>query len=218
MWDAITSRIVKLTEGEPDPLKNELKQAYRGMLAKNLRATRCKDNEIPKGELPDYVQNANKLLGDNPLTIEDIAPTELASTPKLTHILQKSSLTRKLKEEMMAIRDTKIVDNKIVKRDPNDIEWAAKVNEFVDRALLAEGSDGETGQELLFIKAAMLGAVCSPESNPATSEKASSDAISACSPTRVSREPALSNGTNGSKTPGGGLPTRSKKSRGSFQS
>jgi hypothetical protein len=161
MWDAIKSRIGKLTEGEPDPLKNELKQAYRGMLAKNLRTTRCKDNEIPKGELPDYVENANKLLGDKPLTIEDIAPTELAGTPKLTHILQKSSLTRKMKEELLIVRDTKIVDNKAVDRDPNDIEWAAKVNEFVDRALSAEGSDGETEGELLFIKAAMLGGMLS---------------------------------------------------------
>jgi hypothetical protein len=161
-WDAITSKIAKLTEGEADPLKTDLKQAYRGMLVKNLRTTRCKDHEFKKEDgLPDYVLAANKLLADKPLTYEDVSPSELAGTAKVTHILQKSSFARKMREELLEVRGQKIVDNKIVNRDVGDVEWAGKVTEFVDRVISAEGSDGETEGELLFLKAAFVGGMLS---------------------------------------------------------
>src|SRR5205814_5121443 len=68
-WESIARKVEKLVAGDADPLKGELTDAFRGMLLKNLRGTRCQDNEIKKGEpLPDYIQTANKLFPDKPLT------------------------------------------------------------------------------------------------------------------------------------------------------
>lgn len=120
-WEAITARIAKLTEGEGDPLKSDLKNAFRGMLLKNLGGTRCKDSEIKKdGPLPDYIVTANKLFPEKPFTLEDLSTTEYSGTAKLTHILQKSSSARKLREELMDVRGQRVLDNKIVNHDVTD--------------------------------------------------------------------------------------------------
>ena len=157
-WEAITARTGKLIDGESDPLKSELKSAFRGMLLKNLRGTRCKDNEIKKEEpLPDYIEAANKLFPEKAITIEDLNTTEYSGTAKLTNILKKSSAARKFREEMMGVRDTQIVDGKAVNHDVTDVAWAGRVNEFIDRALSFEGSDNETESEMLFLKAALVG-------------------------------------------------------------
>ncbi len=161
-WEAVAARTSKLIEGESDPLKLDLKNSFRSMMVKNLRGTRCKDNEINKdGPLPDYIVAANKLLPEKPLTMEDATSAEFKGTPKLTHILQKSSIAKKMREELMETRDTKIVDNKVVNHDVNDLEWAARVTEFVDRVISLEGSDGETEGEMLFLKSAFVGAMLS---------------------------------------------------------
>lgn len=157
-WEPIASVVGKMTQGEADPLKNDLKRAFRSMLLKNLTGTRCKDNEIKKDEpLPDYIEAVNNVIPDKPITYEDISTADYAGTAKLTHILQKSSISRQFRDESKTIRDQKIVDNKVVNHDVNDPEWAARINDFVDRVLAAEGTDGETEGEMLFIKAAFLG-------------------------------------------------------------
>ncbi len=156
-WDAITARTGKLVDGEGDPLKSELKTAFRGMLLKNLHGTRCTDNEIKKdGPLPDYVETANKLLAEKPLTIEDVSTSDVGGTAKLTHILKKSSAARQLREELIAVRDTQITDNKVVNHDVTDLAWVSRVNEFIDKALSFEGTDNETEGEMLFLKAAFV--------------------------------------------------------------
>jgi hypothetical protein len=161
-WEAIASRVGKLTEGEPDPHKSDISNSFRGMLLKNLRGPRCKDNEIKKNEpLPDYIEAVNKVLGDKPITFEDISTAEYVGTAKLVNIVKKSSATRKFREELFAVRDQNIVDGKSVNHDVNDIGWAGRVNELIDRVLSFEGADGETETELLFIKAGFVGAMMS---------------------------------------------------------
>jgi len=156
-WEAISARVGKLVGGEPDPLKSDLKNAFRGMLLKNLRGTRCSDNEIKKDEpLPDYVEAANKLFPEKPLTFEDVSTSEFAGTAKPTHILKKSSGAQKLRDELLTVRDMQIVDNKVVNHDVTDLAWASRVNEFIDRALSFEGSDTETEGEMLLLKAAFV--------------------------------------------------------------
>ncbi|MFT3745883.1 MAG: hypothetical protein QM785_16540 [Pyrinomonadaceae bacterium] len=161
-WEGIAGRVGKVAGGEADPLKGELVNAFRSMAQKNLRSARCKDNEIKKEDsLPEYLVAINKLFPDKPLSIEDLSSTEYSGVPKVRHILQFSSIAKKQKEELMTIRDQKIVDNKVVNHDVNDIEWAARVTEFVDRGLAMEGSDGETEGEMLFLRAALAGAMLS---------------------------------------------------------
>ena len=161
-WESITARTGKLIEGEGDPLKGELKSAFRSMLLKNLRGTRCKDNEIKKeGPLPDYIEAVNKLFPEKPLTLEDVLASEYKGTAKLTHILQKSSSARKFREELITVRDTKVVDNKIVNHDITDAAWVSRVNDFVDRVFSFEGSDGETETEMLFLKGGFVGGMMS---------------------------------------------------------
>lgn len=161
-WEAITARTAKLIDGESDPLKSELKSAFRGMLLKNLRGTRCKDNEIKKDEpLPGYIEAANKLFPEKPLTFEDVSTSEFSGTAKLTHILKKSSAARKFRDESSAVRDTQIVDNKVVNHDVTDVAWVSRVNEYIDRVLSFEGSDNETEAEMLFIKGGFVGGMMS---------------------------------------------------------
>lgn len=159
-WQLIAGRVGNLVGGEADPLKIEFKQAFRGMLLKNLRGTRCKDNEIKRdGPLPGYIDAANKVLSDKPLTIEDVLSSEYSGTPKLRHMLANSAVL-KLRDEMIAVRNQKVVDNKIVNHDVNDLEWVAKVNDFIDRILAFDG-ENHTESEMLFIKGAFLGGMLS---------------------------------------------------------
>lgn len=161
-WEAIAATVGKLTMGEPDPQKSDLMNSFRSMLLKNLRGTRCKDNETKKGDpLPDYIEASNKVLGDKPITFEDINTAEYAGTPKLVNIAKKSSAAIKLREELLTVRDTKIVDGKTVKHDVNDIEWAGRVMELIDRVISFEGTDSETETELLFLRAGFIGAMIS---------------------------------------------------------
>ena len=161
-WESLASKVGKLVDGEADPLKSDLKNAFRGMLLKNLRGTRCKDNEIKKDEpLPDYIEAANKLFPEKPLTFEDISTTEFSGTAKLTHILKKSSGAKKLRDELLVVRDTQILDNKIVNHDVTDVAWVSRVNEYIDRILSFEGSDNETEAEMLFLRAAFVGGMVS---------------------------------------------------------
>ncbi len=157
-WESITSRVAKLIAGDADTFKSDLRTAFRGMLLKNLRGTRCKDNEIKRDEpLPDYIEAANKLFPEKPLTIEDVTTSDFSGTAKLTHILQKSTGARKLRDDLMVVVGDQIIDNKVVNHDLTDSEWVSRVNDFIDRALAFEGTDSETEGELLFLKAAFVG-------------------------------------------------------------
>ena len=92
-WEGITARTGKLIAGESDPLKSSIRNAFRGMLIKNLSGTRCSDNAIKKDDpLPDYIEEANKLFPEKPLAIEDVVTSDVAGTAKLTHILKKSTM------------------------------------------------------------------------------------------------------------------------------
>ncbi|CAN5388213.1 hypothetical protein BH10ACI2_BH10ACI2_19230 [soil metagenome] len=159
-WEGLAGKVGKITSGEPDPLKSDLANAFRGMLVKNLRGTRCTDNEVKKaGPLPVYVEAANKLFPEKPLTIEDVSTSDLSGTAKLTHILKKSTAGRKFREELLAVVGDQIVDNKVINHDLADADWASRITEFIDRSLSFEGTDSETESELLFLKAAFVGRV-----------------------------------------------------------
>ena len=159
-WDGITARVGKLISGETDVYKSELGRAYRDMLVKNLRGSRCKDNEMKKdGPLPDYVEAANKII-HKPLVIEDVVASEYSGTAKLTHILKKSPTALKLRDELIKVRDTQIVDNKIVNHDVTDLAWASQVTEFIERVASFEGDDLTEG-ELLFLKNGLIGGMIS---------------------------------------------------------
>ncbi|HQZ96740.1 MAG TPA: hypothetical protein PLP21_10500 [Pyrinomonadaceae bacterium] len=161
-WESIAARVGKLSEGEADPHKSDLMNAFRGMLLKNLRGTRCKDNEIKKDEpLPDYIEAVNKILSEKPITLEDISTAEYKGTPNLVNIIKKSTGASKFRDELLTVRDQQIVDNKIVNHDVNDIAWAGRVVELIDRVLSFEGGDSETERELLFIKAGFVGGMMS---------------------------------------------------------
>jgi hypothetical protein len=136
--------------------------SFRGMLLKNLRGTRCKDNEIKKDEaLPDYIVASNKVLREKPIILEDIITAEYVGTPTLVNITKKSSAARKFREEVPIVRDQKVVDGKVIKHDVNDIEWAGRVIELIDRVISFEGSDSETEAETLFLKAGFVGSMMS---------------------------------------------------------
>lgn len=156
-WGGLAARIGRITSGESDPLKMDLRNSFRSMAAKNLTGNRCKDNEIKRGQpLPGYIDAINKLFPDKPFTLEDFADVEYSGTANPTHILKKSSMAAKFRDELIATRGQKIVDNKVVNHDVNDVEWASRVGELVDRMLAYEGTDGETEGELLFLKAAFV--------------------------------------------------------------
>ncbi len=161
-WESIAAKIGKLVDGEADPLKSDLTNAFRGMLLKNLRGTRCKDNEIKKDEpLPDYIDAANKLFPEKPLTYEDVSTSDFSGTAKLTHILKKSSAAQKFRAELLVVVGDQLIDNKVVNHDFTDVAWVSRVNDFIDRALSFEGTDNETEGELLFLKAAFVGRMIS---------------------------------------------------------
>jgi hypothetical protein len=161
-WALIIARTQKLTRGDADPLKAGLRSAYRGMLLKNVRGRRCKDNAIAEGgRLPDYIVEANALFPDNQLTLDDVRTTDIGGTVTLTHLLTKSSQAKQLREEIIKVRDTQMVDNKGVNHDPSDVEWASRVSELTDRILAVEPADGETEGEILFIKSGFVAALLS---------------------------------------------------------
>ncbi len=161
-WGNLGVKIGKLTAGDDDPLKAELINAYRSMLLKNLRGSCCTDNEIKKDQpLPEYIEAANKLVPDKPLTYEDVIASELKGTVKITHLLTKSAAARKLRDEGISVRDTTVVDNKIVNHDVTDVAWGERVNEYIERVLAFEGTENETDAEMLFLKAAFLGGMVS---------------------------------------------------------
>lgn len=149
------SRIEKLVTGEIDPLKTELKQAYRTFLLKNLNASRCVDNEIKKGDtLPKFVETANKLFPEKPLAVDDLVASELVATGKFVDVLARSDSIQKLKNDLTSLKG-KIVDNKrVIDSGP---EWESRVIEFIDRVLSWESRNNETDSETLFVKAAMFG-------------------------------------------------------------
>lgn len=159
-WGGVAARMGKLTAGDADPLKTDIVSSYRSMLLKNLRGTRCTDNEIKKDNpLPDYIENANKLWPEKPLTHDDVIASELKGTVKIVHLMAKSSSARKFGEELRTARGTTLVDNKFVNHDLADAEWVSRVSDFADRVVAFDGNDNETEAELFFLKSALLGAL-----------------------------------------------------------
>lgn len=160
VWGNVAARIGRLTAGDPDPLKTEIVSSYRSMLLKNLRGTRCTDNEIKKDQpLPDYIEAANKLTPEKPLTYDDVTASELKGTVKVTHIMTKSTAARKLGEELRTVKGMTRVDNKLVNHDLSDAEWVSRVADFAERVVTLEGNDNETEAELFFLRSALLGAL-----------------------------------------------------------
>ena len=157
LWGNVAARVGKLTD---DALRVDIISSYRSMLLKNLRGSRCTDNEIKKGKpLPDYIEGANKLMAERPLAYEDVAASELKGTVKVKHLLTPA--TTKLRDELIAVRDTKVVDNKLVNHDVTDAAWVSRVNEFIEKILALEATDGETESEMFFLKTAFLGGMLS---------------------------------------------------------
>ena len=153
----LTVHIDKTVSANPDSLNAGLATAYRSMLWKNLRGGRCTDNAIEKGpRAPDYIEAANKIFPDKPLTMDDVVTSELTGTAKPTHLLVKSKGAKAIREEALAVMGLKIVDNKLVKHDQKDAEWISRVNGFTDKLLAFQGSDGETETELLMLKSGFL--------------------------------------------------------------
>lgn len=151
------ARIGKLVAGEPDPLKTDLNIGYREFLLKNLRGTRCRDNEIKKGEpLPKFIETANQLLPQKPLAFEDVTASELNDAAKFVDVFARSASVQKLKSELMPLKG-KVVDNKIV--NDSGPEWESRVLEFIEKAISWEGGNNETESETLMVKAAMFAAM-----------------------------------------------------------
>ena len=75
------------------------------MLLRNLRGTHATDNEIKKDKpLPDYIEAANKLMPEKPLTHDDVIAFDVKGTVKIIHLMTKSSTARKLVEELRTVK------------------------------------------------------------------------------------------------------------------
>lgn len=106
--------------------------AFRSSMIKNLRASRCVDNEIPKGDAPPiYIQALNKMFPERPLTEDELKPSELKGTAKPVD-LSTSVDFREITKELFEIKGVGS-DNKIVELDKTNPEWQAKVTTFIDK-------------------------------------------------------------------------------------
>lgn len=142
---------------ESDSVLDGIVAQYREFLIKNLRGSRCKDNEISKDSpLPAYLEEANRLLAARPLSGEDVVAAELEDTGKFTDVFARSASARKLGEQLRPLKG-KVVDGKIVHF--SDPEWQAKVVAFIDNVAEWEGSDNETEVETAMVKATMFDAM-----------------------------------------------------------
>ena len=139
--------------------KRQLLDAYRGFLAKNIQSTRCKDNVITGNDLvPNYIETANKLLPEKPLVLDDIVTRSSGGTVKTTDLAAKSASIRIITEELRKLQ-SQVGDNNPVSPGTSDLAWQQRVRTLVEKVISFDGKDGETDDEVLFIKCSALGAI-----------------------------------------------------------
>jgi hypothetical protein len=156
----IADRIAKLTAAETEPSKADLTLAYRDLITKNLRDSRCRENEIRKEDpLPQFIEAANKLFPQNPLTYEDIAATELNGSTKAVDLLARSTSIQNIGTELRVLKGAGPDGRLIAKPDQNDLDWQARVLQMADKMLSWEGENEETESETLMVRAGMYGAL-----------------------------------------------------------
>ncbi len=158
-------KIKALGGAEPSDSLATIIEIYRAYLIKNLRSTRCKDNEIKAGEpLPSYILSANEILPQKPLTAEDLVTSDYADTGKFVDILARSTSIKEINARLIPLKG-KVVDTKIVHF--SGPEWQANVVALVESVIAWEGSDGETQAEMMVVRSAffdsMLQSVDDPE-------------------------------------------------------
>ncbi len=146
--DRLATKVGQMVSGTADlHLKADLLSAFRGFLVKNLRSTRCKDNEISgKEKIPNYIGNANYLFPEKPLTFEDIEYSDLKGSPEIVHHW-KSTAAIRLQREFRELRGAQKKDEKTTGEMPAD-DWGIKVSAFVENLEAWKASDNETESEV----------------------------------------------------------------------
>lgn len=138
----------------PDNLLDGILSQYREFLVKNLRGSRCRDNEISKaGPIPAYIEEANRLFAQKPLSGEDLIAFDFENTGSFPDVFARSASARELGNQLRPLQG-KVVEGKVVLF--SDPQWQAKVLEFIDKVATWEGSDNETEIETLMVKATMF--------------------------------------------------------------
>lgn len=142
-----------------ETLKRQLLDAYRGFLAKNIQSSRCKDNVITRDDsVPDYIEKANKLLPEKPLALDDIVTRTSEGAVKTTDLAAKSASIRMFTEELRKLQ-SQVGDNKPANPVASDLDWQQRVRMIVEKVISFDGKDGETDEEVLFIKCSALGVI-----------------------------------------------------------
>lgn len=142
-----------------ETLKRQLLDAYRGFLAKNIQSTRCRDNVITRNDLvPDYIETANKLLPEKPLALDDIVTRSSEGAVKTTDLAAKSASIRMIIEELRKLQ-SQVGDNKSASPITSDLEWQQSVRMLVEKVISFDGKDGETDEEVIFVKCSTFGAI-----------------------------------------------------------
>jgi hypothetical protein len=149
-------RIADLAAGEPDPSRAELTLAYRDFLIKNLTDTRCKENEINKDELPIYIEAANKLFLQKPITFDDVQSSDLGGSVKAVDLLARSSSLKKLRSDLGPLKGAGPDGRKTEIIDQNNADWQARVNDFIDKALSWEGENEESESSTFMVRTGMF--------------------------------------------------------------
>lgn len=150
------AKVGKMVSGGPDPQKEELTLAYRDFLLKNLRDARCKDNQVGKDEpLPKFIEVANKLFPQKPLTSDDIVGSEVDGAAKFSDLANSDSIKRLL-EELRPIKGASSDGKKLDNIDQADPAWQMRVTEFVDKLLSLEATGSQTDTQIFHVKAALF--------------------------------------------------------------
>jgi len=160
VWGAgLAKKIEKLISAESDFVKGDIVSAYREFLLKNLRTARCKENEIKKEDpMPPFIEAANRLFPDKPISVEDIISSELKDGPKGVDLLANSSDTRQIKSELISLTGAGPPD-KPYEFDKTNIEWQSKVTEFVDRIPNWKPREEISDLRLFSLRATLYGAI-----------------------------------------------------------
>lgn len=142
-----------------ETLKLQLLGAYRAFLVKNIQSTRCKDNAVTRSSLvPDYIETANKLLPEKPLALDDIVTRSSEGVVKTTDLAAKSASIRMFTEELRKLQ-SQGGDRESASPVASDLDWQQRVRMLVEKVLSFDGENGETDEEVLFIKCSALGAI-----------------------------------------------------------
>lgn len=123
----------KIISAEPDLVRSDLSLAYRDFLLRNLRDTRCKENEIKSDDaLPAFVETANKMFPEKPIAIDDIVTTDVGGPANAIDMLSRSNDLKQIRTELIALTGAGPADDP-TDFDKTDIEWQSKVSAFADK-------------------------------------------------------------------------------------